>query len=68
VVSAEVVGTVVAPLCVVAAGTVLVVEPLFFLAFAVGVVCAVAIDAVTRKALIQKLAANFKYLFINVLS
>jgi hypothetical protein len=62
--SAEVVGAV-----VVAAGAVLVVElPVFFFAFAVDVVCAVAIDAVTRKALIQKLAANFKYLFINVLS
>jgi len=32
--------------------------PLFF--FAVGAVRAVAIDAVTKKALIQKLAANFK--------
>jgi hypothetical protein len=64
--SAEVVGTVVAPLCAVAAGAVLVAEfPLFFFAFAVDVVCAVAIDAVTRNALIQKLAANFKYLFIT---
>ena len=59
--------TAVVPLCVcaeplVAAGAVFVVElPLFFFAFAVDVVvCAVAIDAVTRKALIQKLAANFK--------
>jgi hypothetical protein len=58
----------VVPLCVcaglleVAAGAVLVVElPFFFFAFAVDVVvCAMAIDAVTRKALIQKLAANFK--------
>ena len=57
----------VVPLCVcpeplVAAGAVFVVEfPLFFFAFAVDVVvCAVATDAVTRKALIQKLAANFK--------
>jgi hypothetical protein len=40
----------------------------FFFVLAVGVVCAVASDPVTRKALIQKLAANFKYLFIGVLS
>jgi hypothetical protein len=33
---------------------------LFFFAFAVGAVCTVGIDAVTKKALIQKLAANFK--------
>jgi hypothetical protein len=33
---------------------------LFFLTFAVGVVCAVAIDPVIRNALIQKPAANFK--------
>jgi hypothetical protein len=57
--------TAVVTLCVcaeplVAVGAVFVVE-LFFFAFAVDVVvCAVAIDAVTRKALIQKLAANFK--------
>ena len=56
----EVVGAVVVPLCVFAAGAVLVVElPLFF-AFAVGVVCAMTIDPVIRNALIQKLAANFK--------
>jgi hypothetical protein len=66
VVSDEVVGTAVVPLCIFAAGAVLVVElPIFLFAFAVDVVCAVAIDAVTRKALIQKLAANFKYLFIT---
>jgi hypothetical protein len=40
----------------------------FFFALAVGVVCAVASDPVIRKALIQKLAANFKYFFIGVLS
>ena len=40
--------------------------PLFF-AFAVGVVCAPAIDPAIRNALIQKLAANFKYLFIGIL-
>jgi hypothetical protein len=65
----------VVPLCVwlgvfeVAAGAGLVVElPLFFFAFGAGVVWAMAIDPVTRNALIQKLAANFKYLFIDVLS
>jgi hypothetical protein len=43
-------------------GGVLVVElPLFFFfAFAVDVVWPIAIDPVTRNALIQKLAANFK--------
>jgi hypothetical protein len=42
-------------------GAVLVVElPLFFFAFAVEVVWPIAIDPVTRNALIQKLAANFK--------
>lgn len=67
VVSAKVVGAVVVPLCVVAAGATFVVElPLFFFAFAVDMVCAAAIDAVTRNALIQKLTVNFKYLFINV--
>jgi hypothetical protein len=40
--------------------------PLFF-AFAAGVVCAPAIDPAIRNALIQKLAANFKYLFIGIL-
>jgi len=61
VVSDEVVGAVVVPLCVFAAGAVLVVElPVFFFAFVVAVVWAIAIDPVTRKALIQKLAANFK--------
>jgi hypothetical protein len=70
VVSDEVVGAVVPPcvwleLFVVAAGAGLVVElPLFFFAFPAGVVCAMAIDPATRNALIQKLAANFKYLFI----
>jgi len=75
VVSDEVAGAVVVPLCVwlgvfeVAAGAGLVVElPLFFFAFGAGVVWAMAIDPVTRNALIQKLAANFKYLFIDVLS
>ena len=38
-----------------------------FFVFAVGVVCAPAIDPATRNALIQKLAANFKYLFIAIL-
>jgi len=33
---------------------------LFFFAFAVGAVCVLDIDAVARKALTQKLAANFK--------
>jgi len=71
----EVVGAVVVPLCVwlepfeAAAGAAVVVElPLFFFALAVDVVCAPAIDPVIRNALIQKLAANFKYLFIDVLS
>jgi len=68
VVSPKVVAVVV-PLCVFAAGAVFVVElPLFFFAFAVDVVCAAAIDAVTRNALIQKLTVNFKYLLIDVLS
>ena len=68
--SDEVAGVVAVPLWVwlepfVAAGAGLVVElPLFFFGFGVGVVCAMAIDPVTRNALIQKLAANFKYLFI----
>jgi hypothetical protein len=53
------------PLCpelfVVAAGAVVAEElPLFFFAFVVDVVCAVAIDPATRNALIQKPAANFK--------
>jgi hypothetical protein len=39
--------------------------PLFFFAFAVGVVCADATDPAIRNALIQKLAANFRYLFIG---
>jgi hypothetical protein len=66
----EAAGVVVVPLCVwvelfVAAGAGLLVElPLFFFGFGAGVVCAVAIDPATRNALIQKLAANFKYLFI----
>jgi len=34
--------------------------PLFFFAFAAGAVCVLDIDAVAKKALIQKLAANFK--------
>jgi hypothetical protein len=60
-----VVSAAVVPLCVcpelLAAGALVVVAlPLFFFAFAVDAVCAVAIDAVTRKTLIQKLAANFK--------
>ena len=38
-----------------------------FFAFAVDVVCAPAIDPAIRNALIQKLAANFKYLFIGIL-
>jgi hypothetical protein len=69
-VSDEVVGAVVVPVCVwlelfVVAGAGLVVElPLFFFGFVVGVVCAMAIDPATRNALIQKLAANFRYLFI----
>jgi hypothetical protein len=76
VVSDEVVeAVVVVPLCVcaelvvVVAGAVLVVElPFFFFAFVVDVVCAMAIDPAIRNALIQKLAANFKYVFIDVLS
>jgi hypothetical protein len=70
VVSDEVVGAVAVPLGVWlelfdAAGAGVVVElPLFFFGFVVGVVCAIAIDPATRNALIQKLAANFKYLFI----
>jgi hypothetical protein len=39
--------------------------PAFFFAFGVAVVCAGAIDPATRNALTQKLAANFKYLFID---
>jgi hypothetical protein len=54
-------------LVVVVAGEGLVVELPFFFAFAVEVVCAITIDPVIRNALIQKLAANFKYLFIDVL-
>jgi hypothetical protein len=46
--------------------------PLFFFALAVtvdvGVLCAVAIDPAARKALTQKLAANFRYRFIGHLS
>ena len=42
--------------------------PPFFFAFAVDVVCAMAIDPIIKNALIQKLTANFKYLFIVVLS
>jgi hypothetical protein len=38
-----------------------------FFAFAVGVVCAITTDPAIRNAPIQKLAANFKYLFIDVL-
>ena len=75
VVSDEVVGVVLVPLCVwlelfvVAAGAGLVAElPLFFFVFAVGALCAMAIDPAIRNALIQKLAANFKYLFIDALS
>jgi hypothetical protein len=41
---------------------------LFFFALAVVAVCAPASDPATRNALIQKLAANFKYVFIVVLS
>jgi hypothetical protein len=65
---------VVVPLCpdvvVFAAGAELVVElPFFFaFAFAVGVVCAVAIEPAARNALTQKLAANFRYRFIADLS
>jgi hypothetical protein len=65
---------VVVPLCpdvvVFAAGAELVVElPFFFaFAFAVDVVCAVAIEPAARNALTQKLAANFRYLFIADLS
>lgn len=47
------------------AGAGVVVEPFF--AFAAGLVCAPAIDPAIRNALIQKLAANFKYLFIAIL-
>jgi hypothetical protein len=39
--------------------------PAFFFAFGVAVVCAGAIDPATKNALTQKLAANFRYLFIN---
>ena len=46
--------------------------PLFFFVLAVtvgvGVLCAVAIDPAARNALTQKLAANFRYRFIGVLS
>jgi hypothetical protein len=65
---------VVDPLCpelvVLAAGAELVVElPFFFaFAFAVDVVCAVAIEPAARNALTQKLAANFRYPFIADLS
>jgi hypothetical protein len=51
-------------LLVAAAGGVL----LFFFALAAVVVCAPARDPATRNALIQKLAANFRYFFIVVLS
>jgi hypothetical protein len=47
------------------AGVVVELPPFF--AFAVDVVCAPAIDPAIRNALIQKLAANFKYLFIDIL-
>jgi hypothetical protein len=47
-----------------AAGVVL----FFFFVLAVAVVCAPASDPATRNALIQKPAANFKYLFIVILS
>jgi hypothetical protein len=40
--------------------------PPFFFAFAVDLVCATAIDPVIRNALIQKLAANFRYRLIGV--
>jgi hypothetical protein len=51
---------------VVDVGVVFVVElPAFFFAFGVVVVCAGAIDPATKNALTQKLAANFKYLFID---
>jgi hypothetical protein len=54
-------------LFVVAAGAAFVVAlPGFFFAFVVGVFCAEAIDPVIRNALIQKLAANFRYRFIAV--
>jgi hypothetical protein len=50
-------------------GTELALElPLFFYAFAVDLVCAITIDPVIRKALIQKLAANFRYRLIGFLS
>jgi hypothetical protein len=49
------------------AGEGFVVELPFFFALAVGVVCAITIDPVIRNALIQKLTANFKYRFIDVL-
>jgi hypothetical protein len=39
----------------------------FFFVFAPGALCATAIEPVTRKALTQKLAANFKYLVIGIL-
>jgi len=39
--------------------------PAFFFAFGVVAVCAGAIDPATKNALTQKLAANFKYLFID---
>jgi hypothetical protein len=45
-----------------------VVVPLFFFAFADDVVCAPPKDPAIRNALIQKLAANFKYFVIDVLS
>jgi hypothetical protein len=64
---------VVEPLCVWLLVAALVVElPLFFFALAVtvdvDVLCAVAIDPAARKALTQKLAANFRYRFIGHLS
>jgi hypothetical protein len=40
----------------------------FFFAFAAEVVCAVAKDPATRKALTQKLPANFRYFVIVALS
>lgn len=56
------------PVAGVVLGAVLVAVLSFFFVLAVGVVCAVANDPATRKALIQKLAANFKYFLIGVIS
>ena len=49
-----------APVVFVTGAVLVVVLALFFFAFAVDVVWPIAIDPVTRNALIQKLAANFK--------